>query len=167
MLFLSTVLHPAFRASKKSRENASLPHGQNSRPGITDHWKNDEKFFQSLEKTGGFFQPLENIGPSANWVEATGREVVLEPEMGKWIVRNQFPSEGGQPVARHEPIHPRNPLRTGASSTIIPEEPDNFPIDGKLAFRRGTDGLRGVANKRKPRVGGASEMERVKGIEPS
>ena len=31
---------------------------------FSNRWKTGEKFFQSLEKTGGFFQPLENFFPT-------------------------------------------------------------------------------------------------------
>ncbi|MBR4251296.1 MAG: hypothetical protein IKQ15_03215 [Kiritimatiellae bacterium] len=30
---------------------------------FSNHWKNAENFFQSLEKTGRFFQPLEKSFP--------------------------------------------------------------------------------------------------------
>jgi hypothetical protein len=44
---------------------------------FSNHWKTGEKFFQSLEKSGGVFQPVEKmfpiIGKLGGWRRASGR----------------------------------------------------------------------------------------------
>jgi hypothetical protein len=55
---------------------------------FSNHWKMREKFFQSLEKTGGFFQPLENIFPIIGKF-AAGFPAIGKKFSNRWKIRRR------------------------------------------------------------------------------